>query len=43
MQRLAIRVLCDELIKIGVLVGDQDELIQRGVPSAFYYHGKNFQ
>ncbi|KAF1801244.1 peptidase M24, structural domain-containing protein [Mucor lusitanicus] len=39
MQRLAIRVLCHELVKIGILVGDQDELIQRGVPSAFYYHG----
>lgn len=41
MQRLAVRVLCNELVKIGILVGNQDELIQRGVPSAFYYHGKN--
>ncbi|CAO3637253.1 unnamed protein product [Mucor fragilis] len=40
MQRLAIKVLCFELVSIGILVGDQDELIQRGVPSAFYYHGK---
>lgn len=42
MQRLAVGVLCDELVKIGVLVGNRDELIQRGVPSAFYYHGKIF-
>ncbi|KAI8641253.1 peptidase M24, structural domain-containing protein [Parasitella parasitica] len=39
MQCLAMRILCDELIKIGILIGDREELIQRGVPSAFYYHG----
>ncbi|CEP10574.1 hypothetical protein [Parasitella parasitica] len=39
MQTLAMEVLCDELIRIGILIGDQEELIQRGVPSAFYYHG----
>ncbi|KAI9472136.1 MAG: peptidase M24, structural domain-containing protein [Benjaminiella poitrasii] len=39
MERLAVSVLCGELVKIGILVGDEDELIQRRVPSAFYYHG----
>ncbi|KAI7900931.1 peptidase M24, structural domain-containing protein [Cokeromyces recurvatus] len=39
MERLAISVLCHELIKIGILVGEEEELIQRRVPSAFYYHG----
>lgn len=43
MQILAMRTLCIELIKIGILkCNDEDqleELIQMGIPSAFYYHG----
>lgn len=40
MQKLAVNILCQELINIGILLGDQEDLIQHGVPSAFYYHGK---
>lgn len=40
MQHLAVRVLCDELIRIGILVnGTLEELVQRNVTTAFYYHG----
>ncbi|KAG2202495.1 hypothetical protein INT47_013111 [Mucor saturninus] len=43
MQELAMKVLTIELVHIGILKcrhGDQlEELIQMGVPSAFYYHG----
>jgi hypothetical protein len=40
MQHLAIRVLCTELVKIGILVnGTLEELVQRNVTTAFYYHG----
>lgn len=41
MQRMAIEILCQELVRIGILIGDQEELIELGVPTAFYYHGKN--
>lgn len=45
MQELAMKVLTIELVHIGILKchhQDQlEELIQMGVPSAFYYHGKN--
>lgn len=44
MQQLAMKVLTIELVNIGILkCNDQDQLedlIQMGVPSAFYYHGK---
>ncbi|KAI8971535.1 peptidase M24, structural domain-containing protein [Mycotypha africana] len=40
MEDLAIQILCKELVRIGILVGDNiDELIQRGLPTAFFYHG----
>ncbi|KAI9499427.1 peptidase M24, structural domain-containing protein [Zychaea mexicana] len=38
MEDLAVQVLCNELVRIGILVGDQDELIHLGVPYAFYFH-----
>jgi Xaa-Pro dipeptidase len=40
MQQLAIEVLCKELVRIGILVGDINLLIEQNVPCAFYYHGK---
>lgn len=47
MQQLAMKVLSIELVKIGILkCNDQDqleELIQMGVPSAFYYHGNKIR
>ncbi|GAA5816055.1 hypothetical protein MFLAVUS_009577 [Mucor flavus] len=43
MQLLAMRILCIELVRIGILrCEDEDqleELILMNVPSAFYYHG----
>ncbi|KAG1048407.1 hypothetical protein G6F43_009202 [Rhizopus delemar] len=39
MQQLAIEVLCKELVRIGILVGDINLLIEQNVPCAFYYHG----
>jgi Xaa-Pro dipeptidase len=39
MHDLVVRTLCHELIKIGVLVGGEKELIQLGVYRAFYFHG----
>lgn len=39
MQNLVIRVLCQELIRIGILVGDQDEILKLGLTRAFYFHG----
>ena len=38
MEELAVHVLCDGLLRLGILVGDRDELIQFGVPYAFYFH-----
>ncbi|KAI8138375.1 peptidase M24, structural domain-containing protein [Fennellomyces sp. T-0311] len=38
MEDLAVQVLCDELLRIGVLVGDREELIRLGIPYAFYFH-----
>ncbi|KAI8978381.1 peptidase M24, structural domain-containing protein [Pilobolus umbonatus] len=40
MQQLAIEILCQELMNIGILVADDiNILIELGVPFAFYYHG----
>ncbi|CEG79726.1 hypothetical protein RMATCC62417_14156 [Rhizopus microsporus] len=39
MSHLAIRVLCEGLLNIGVLKGDLDQLIQIGAYKAFYFHG----
>lgn len=39
MQNLVIRILCQELIRIGILVGDQDEILKLGLTRAFYFHG----
>ncbi|KAJ8655878.1 hypothetical protein O0I10_008542 [Lichtheimia ornata] len=38
MEDLAIQVLCNKLTEIGILVGTQEELIESGVPYAFYFH-----
>ncbi|KAI8064315.1 peptidase M24, structural domain-containing protein [Gilbertella persicaria] len=39
LQNLVVKILCNELVKIGIIVhDDQEELIQLGVPNAFYYH-----
>ncbi|ORX52406.1 Creatinase/aminopeptidase [Hesseltinella vesiculosa] len=38
MEFLAKRVLCEELIRIGILQGDVDELMYLGVVHAFYFH-----
>lgn len=40
MEDLAIQVLCNKLTEIGILVGTQEELIESGVPYAFYFHSK---
>ncbi|KAI7872849.1 peptidase M24, structural domain-containing protein [Spinellus fusiger] len=39
LEKLAIQILCAELIRIEVLIGDRDELISLGVPHAFFIHG----
>ncbi|KAI9258542.1 peptidase M24, structural domain-containing protein [Sporodiniella umbellata] len=39
LQQLAIRILCESLLQIGILVGELDLLLELGVPCAFYYHG----
>lgn len=41
MHNLVVRILCHELIRIGILVGNADELIRLGVYRAFYFHGKS--
>ncbi|KAI9251863.1 peptidase M24, structural domain-containing protein [Phascolomyces articulosus] len=38
MEDLAIQILCNELVRIGILVGDPEELIHLGIPYAFYFH-----
>lgn len=47
MQLLAMRILCIELVRIGILrCEDEDqleELILMNVPSAFYYHGNKIK
>ncbi|CAO3646396.1 unnamed protein product [Cunninghamella echinulata] len=40
MEMLALRVLCEELCRIGILIGDIDELIELNIPTTFYYHSK---
>ncbi|KAH8556764.1 peptidase M24, structural domain-containing protein [Umbelopsis sp. PMI_123] len=39
MQNLVIRILCEELIRIGILIGEQDEILKLGLTRAFYFHG----
>ncbi|ORY92038.1 peptidase M24, structural domain-containing protein [Syncephalastrum racemosum] len=39
MELLAMQVLCEELVALGILCGSVDELLDRGVPNAFFYHG----
>ena len=38
MEDLAVQILCNKLTQIGILIGDQDELIRLGIPYAFYFH-----
>ncbi|KAI8369970.1 peptidase M24, structural domain-containing protein [Blakeslea trispora] len=39
LHKLSVEVLCKELTRIGILTyGSQEELIQVGIPNAFYYH-----
>lgn len=42
MHDLVVRTLCHELVRIGILVGNAEELIQLGVYRAFYFHGKSY-
>ncbi|CAO3581283.1 unnamed protein product [Absidia cylindrospora] len=39
MEKLAIRILCQELCRIGILVGDEEELLELNIPTTFYFHG----
>ncbi|CEI99523.1 hypothetical protein RMCBS344292_13610 [Rhizopus microsporus] len=39
MQQLATEVLCKELVRLGILVGDINVLMEQSVPCAFYFHG----
>ncbi|KAI7891395.1 peptidase M24, structural domain-containing protein [Mucor mucedo] len=39
MHNLVVRVLCYELVRIGILVGHAYELMKLGVYRAFYFHG----
>lgn len=41
MHNLVVRILCYELVRIGILIGNVDELIQLGIFRAFYFHGKS--
>lgn len=40
MHDLVVRILCHELVEIGLLIGDETELLQLGVYRAFYFHGR---
>jgi Xaa-Pro dipeptidase len=40
MEKLAIRILCQELCRIGILIGDENELLELNIPTTFYFHGK---
>jgi Xaa-Pro dipeptidase len=40
MHNLVVQILCLELVRIGILVGNAEQLIQLGVYRAFYFHGK---
>jgi hypothetical protein len=37
--QLVVRILCSELVQIGILIGEPEELIRLGVYRAFYFHG----
>ncbi|KAI9027202.1 peptidase M24, structural domain-containing protein [Phycomyces nitens] len=39
LERHVIQVLCKELISIGILVGEMDQLLDMGIPHAFFIHG----
>ncbi|KAI8636005.1 peptidase M24, structural domain-containing protein [Parasitella parasitica] len=39
MHDLVVHILCHELVKIGVLIGEEEELLQLQVYRAFYFHG----
>ncbi|KAI8331905.1 peptidase M24, structural domain-containing protein [Chlamydoabsidia padenii] len=39
MEQLAIRILCQELCRIGILIGDEEELLELKIPTTFYFHG----
>ncbi|ORE10474.1 Creatinase/aminopeptidase [Rhizopus microsporus var. microsporus] len=39
MQQLATEILCKELVRLGILVGDINVLMEQSVPCAFYFHG----
>ncbi|KAI8393930.1 peptidase M24, structural domain-containing protein [Radiomyces spectabilis] len=38
-QNLVQEVLCRELVRIGILIGDEEEILCRNIPSAFSLHG----
>lgn len=40
MECLAREILCQEFCRIGILMGDINDLLERNVPAAFYYHSK---
>lgn len=39
MHLLVVQILCTELVRIGILRGDPEELIRLGLYRAFYFHG----
>ncbi|KAG0170492.1 hypothetical protein DFQ28_001806 [Apophysomyces sp. BC1034] len=39
MQTLVYKIICQELVRIGILVGPEEELLRLGIPKAFYFHG----
>ncbi|KAI8327675.1 peptidase M24, structural domain-containing protein [Choanephora cucurbitarum] len=39
MHNIVVQILCSELRLIGILLGDEEELIRQGVYRAFYFHG----
>lgn len=38
--QLVVHVLCSELVRVGLLIGETEDLIRLGVYRAFYFHGK---
>ncbi|KAF7726707.1 hypothetical protein EC973_008481 [Apophysomyces ossiformis] len=39
MHKSVVRILCQELVRIGILVGPEEELLRLHIPAAFYFHG----
>jgi Xaa-Pro aminopeptidase len=41
MHNLVVRTLTEELVRIGILIGDVDTLIELEIYRTFYFHGKD--